>query len=116
MASKSLQGIRLVVLDNGATIPQTVDKRLKESVSQKLLNRNQKFILSALMEMSLVPQQKNHIEGRDCLLSKKCRKESRGYLENNHCFWKRICTLVPGKAPVTESLSTLFLVRCIRLT
>ena len=109
MASKSLQGIRLVVLDNGATIPQTVDKRLKESVSQKLLNRNQKFILSALNGNVPRSATKKSYRGQGLPIIKEMSQREPGLFEKIIIVsGKEYVTLVPGKAPVTESLEHAF--------
>ena len=106
MATATPEGVRLVVLDNGDTIPQTVHKRLDEKMLQRLNIKNS-FIESALQ--GGIPRSST-------------KKSYRGQglptiyeLTNDQLFEKSVIisgkeyvTLIPGQSPKAEALEYRF--------
>ena len=106
MATTTPHGVRLVVLDNGDTIPQTVNKRLDEKMLQRLNIKN-RFIESALQ--GSIPRSST-------------KKSYRGQglptiyeLTNDYLFEKSVIisgkeyvTLIPGQPPNAETLDHRF--------
>lgn len=108
MASTSLRGMHLVILDNGDTIPQTVNKRLTEKF-KSIVNSNSGFILSALNGKVPRSATKKSYRGQGLPIIKEMSQREPGLFEKIIIVsGKEYVTLVPGKAPVTESLEHAF--------
>lgn len=109
MASTSLRGMHLVILDNGDTIPQTVNKRLTEKFKSIMNSNNSGFILSALNGKVPRSATKKSYRGQGLPIIKEMpQREPELFEKIIIVSGKEYVTLVPGKVPVTESLEHAF--------